>query len=253
MNKRVFPFRALFLALALSPLAASAADNPNGWQNLTPKNALKHWRQADPKGGTAEWMEVGDARLAADNHRVLDAVNDAGSGVILNGPKGRTKDIFSKATHGDIEAHIEFMVAEHSNSGIYFQGRYEVQVLDSYGKDQVAEHDCGAIYQRWDPARGKGKEGFAGHPPRVNASRKAGEWQTFDVIFRAPKFDKDGNKTRNAKFVKVVHNGTVIHENVELNGPTRGGMGQEAAKGPIRLQGDHGPVAYRNIRIRSLK
>ena len=74
------------------------------------------------------------------------------------------------------------------------------------------------------------------------------------MIFRAPQFDKNGKKTRSAEFVKVVHNGTVIHENVKLSGPTRGAtFTDEKATGPFMLQGDHGPVAYRNIRFRPLK
>jgi hypothetical protein len=87
----------------------------------------------------------------------------------------------------------------------------------------------------------------------VNASKPPGEWQSFDITFRAPRFDADGKKIENAKFVKVVHNGAVVHENVELTGPTRAAIsGTEAAAGPLRLQGDHGPVAYRNIRIKPL-
>ena len=151
--------------------------------------------------------------------------------------------------HGDVEAHIEFVVPKGSNSGVYFQGRYEIQVFDSWGVEKPKYSDCGGIYQRW--AKGKG---FEGHGPKVNASLAPGKWQTFDVIFRAPRFDASGKKIANAKFVKVVHNGKVVHENVDLTGPTRAAMfGNENAVGPIMLQGDHGPVAYRNIRIKSIR
>jgi hypothetical protein len=133
-------------------------------------------------------------------------------------------------------------------------GRYEIQVLDSFGKKEAAYSDCGGIYQRWDPKRGKGQEGFEGHAPRVNAAKAPGEWQTFDVVFRAPRFDAKGAKTANAKFVKVVHNGQVVHEDVEVTGPTRAATFEdEKPTGPLMLQGDHGPVAYRNILIRPLK
>jgi hypothetical protein len=144
---------------------------------------------------------------------------------------------------------VEFCVAKGSNSGVYFQNRYEVQVFDSYGKPSVNAHDCGAIYERWDDAK---KSGYEGHAPRVNACKPPGEWQTFDITFRAPRFDSTGKKTENAKFLKVLQNGQVLHENVELTGPTRGGKGAESALGPIRLQGDHGPVAYRNLSITRL-
>jgi hypothetical protein len=80
----------------------------------------------------------------------------------------------------------------------------------------------------------------------------SGQWQTFDAIFRAPRFNDRGEKVSNAVFVKVVHNGKVIHENVELNAQTRGGY-PEKPVGPLRLQGDHGPVAYRNLYIKEWK
>jgi hypothetical protein len=91
-----------------------------------------------------------------------------------------------------------------------------------------------------------------GHSPKVNASKPPGEWQTFDITFRAPRFDAESKKTENARIVKVIHDGKVIHQNVELNGPTRGPIAEdEKPKGPIRLQGDHGPVAYRNIWVKA--
>ena len=106
------------------------------------------------------------------------------------------------------------------------------------------------IYPRWTPARNE----FEGHSPRVNASKPPGEWQAFDVVFRAPRFDADGKKTENAKFVKVAHNGQVVHENVEVTGPTRAAaFDDEKPAGPLLLQGDHGPVAYRNIRIKKVE
>lgn len=203
---------------------------------------LSSWRQ--PHG---EWQAVGDVKMGGDGDRFL--VGEPGEGVMLNGAKGRTSNILSVSEHGDVEAHIEFMVPKGSNSGVYFQARYEVQVLDSWGKTEVKHGDCGGIYQRWKDGRG-----FDGHPPRVNASRPPGQWQSFDVIFRAPRFDSQGNKTENGRFVKVVHNGAVVHENVELTGPTRASTyHDEKPTGPLMLQGDHGPVAYRNIRIKPIR
>jgi hypothetical protein len=108
--------------------------------------------------------------------------------------------------------------------------------------------DCGGIYQRWDGKRSP--KGYEGHAPRVNASLPAGRWQSYDVIFRAPRFDAGGRKTSNARFVKVIHNGIVVHEDVEVSGPTRAAAYKdEKPTGPLMVQGDHGPVAYRNIRI----
>jgi hypothetical protein len=87
----------------------------------------------------------------------------------------------------------------------------------------------------------------------VNACRKPGEWQSFDIFFQAPRFDEQGQKTANAKFLRVLLNGLVIHENEDVTGPTRAALfSDEQPTGPLMLQGDHGPVAYRNFRIRPL-
>jgi hypothetical protein len=132
---------------------------------------------------------------------------------------------------------------------VYFQGLYEIQVFDSYGKDKVTFSDCGGIYARWISDQNVG-----GEPPRVNASKAPGVWQSFDAIFKAPRFDAAGKKIADAKFVKVWHNGVLVHENADLPGPTRASLpGPEAPTGPLMLQGDHGPVAYRNIWITPLK
>jgi len=196
---------------------------------------------------TADWMNVGEAAKDPQNEKKL--ATKPGQGILVNGPKGRTRNLFSLLEHGDCEAHIEFMVPKGSNSGAYFMGRYEVQVLDSWGVKKPKHGDCGGIYQRWDNKRKP--PGYEGHPPRVNASKAPGEWQSFDVVFKAPRFDADGKKTANAVFIKVVHNGQVVHENVEVTGPTRAAaFRDEKPKGPLMFQGDHGPVAYRNIRIR---
>jgi hypothetical protein len=197
------------------------------------------WRR---KTGT--WQIVGKAFVNPENKRLI--ATRPGSGVIVNGPEGDTVYLFSKAKFGDIKAHIEFMVPRKSNSGVYFMGRYEVQILDSWGVKQPKFSDCGGIYQRWDENRRP--RGYEGHPPRVNASKLPGQWQSFDVIFRAPRFDRNGKKIANARFEKVVHNGVIVHENVEVTGTTRAGLYEdEKPTGPLVLQGDHGPVAYRNI------
>ena len=235
------------LALALVALAsiARAGEQKTEWLELIQGDKLEAWRKP-----TADWLICGKVALDPKNERKL--VSEPGEGVLLNGPKGRTRNIFSKGQHGDVEAHIEFVVPKGSNSGVYFMGRYEIQVLDSWGVTKLKHGDCGGIYQRWDNKRKP--PGFEGHPPRLNASKAPGEWQTFDVVFRAPRFDADGKKTANAVFVKVVHNGKVVHENVEVTGPTRAAaFRDEKPTGPLMLQGDHGPVAYRNIRLRLIE
>ena len=126
------------------------------------------------------WKVVESASVAAANPRVLSF--SEGKGVLVNGDDGRTLNLFSRARHGDVQANIEFMIPKGSNSGIYFMGRYEIQIYDSHGKTRVGFGDCGGIYQRWNEGRG-----FEGHGAKVNASKPPGEWQSFDVTFKAPR------------------------------------------------------------------
>ncbi|MCA9290024.1 MAG: DUF1080 domain-containing protein, partial [Phycisphaerales bacterium] len=102
---------------------------------------------------TGEWAVGGDAAPWISAPSRLK--RSPGTGVVVNGDAGVTKHLFTTFEHGDVEAHVEFMVPEGSNSGVYFMGRYEIQVLDSHGRDVVGFDDCGGIYQRWDPSRGR--------------------------------------------------------------------------------------------------
>lgn len=190
------------------------------------------------KGGEAkDTLQVGTAKVDPKNAGGL-VVEDGGSDLV--NAKSGAKDFHTAASFGDAVYEVEFMVPKGSNSGVYLMGEYEVQILDSFGKDKVGPGDLGGLY--------------GAQAPRVNASKAPGEWQKFVIDFRAPKFDAAGKKTANARFVKVTLNGTVIHENVEMNGPTPGGVsGNEAATGPLMFQGNHGPVAFRNIVIKPVK
>jgi len=195
-----------------------------------------------------EWRVVGGVELDSQEPTRLRPV--PGTGVAWNGPQGRTVHLVSEREFGDAEIHVEFCLARRSNSGVYVMGRYEVQIYDSHGVAQgkYPGIECGGIYPRWVDGRE-----VEGHSPRVNASRPAGQWQSFHIVFRAPRFDAAGRKIENARFVRVVHNGQVIHQNVEVTGPTRSALFEdERAQGPLMLQGDHGPVAFRHIRVRPL-
>lgn len=157
----------------------------------------------------------------------------------------RDGDAVTRESFSDFQLHIEFLcpsMPEHAgqakgNSGVYLHGRYEIQVLDSFG-EQAADNGCGGIY------------GIA--KPLVNASRPAEEWQTYDIIFRAPRFDEADALIEKPR-VTVIHNGIVIHNNLELPSVTGGAIGSDMpAAGPIMLQ-DHGDaVRYRNIWLRRL-
>lgn len=176
-----------------------------------------------------------------------------GTGVLYN---DFNKDIQFKSEanlvtgfeHSDIFLSMDFLMPKGSNSGIYFQGRYEIQLFDSWRVKTPHSVDCGSIYERWDDSKPEGSKGFEGHPPRANASLAPNVWQHLEVEFQAPRFDANGKKISPARFVKVTLNGIIIHENVVLTGPTRASaFTDEKAKGPIVIQGDHGPVAFRNI------
>lgn len=226
----------LLASIALAATATFAAD-----EVVIDNNSFDGWQKS------AGWLTASSVSLNKTNEHFF--VIETGKGLIVNGPTGRAVELLTKQEFDDCEVHVEFCVTKKSNSGVFLMGRYEVQVYDSFGvaKDAYPGIECGGIYPRW------ANKNFEGHSPRVNASKPAGEWQSFDITFRAPRFDASGKKTENAKFIKVVHNGTVVHENVEVSGPTRATISEtEIARGPLRLQGDHGPVAYRNIRIKPL-
>jgi len=157
-------------------------------------------------------------------------------------------DLVSKEKFGDVQLHIEWaspaQVKGNSqgrgNSGVFLQGRYEVQVLDSFENPTYADGQASAIYGQW--------------PPLVNAARKPGEWQAYDIVFEAPRFE--GEKLVKPAYLTVFHNGVLVQNHREVMGPT---MHRELAKyvpqpaeDSLKLQ-DHGnPVRYRNIWVRRI-
>lgn len=196
------------------------------------------------------WKIVGDATASIDQKNTL--ISRPGTGVLVckhdQDTYGEEFDLFTKEEYGDMDLSLEFMLGRESNSGIYLQGRYEVQLYDSWGVKNPKFYDCGGIYQR----RNADGSQFEGYAPRYNAYKAPGLWNKMDISFQAPKFDASGKKISNAKILYVRLNGLLIHENVELSGPTGGAVGQnEVAKASLRIQGDHGSVAFRNIEIKN--
>ncbi|RMG32776.1 MAG: DUF1080 domain-containing protein [Planctomycetota bacterium] len=155
--------------------------------------------------------------------------------------------ISTKRAFGDCQLHIEFSTPTppkgrgqgRGNSGVYLMGRYEVQILDSYKNKTYFDGQCGAIYKQY--------------PPSVNACRPPGQWQSYDIIFEAPRFDDEGHVVKKA-VITVLHNGVVIHNHVELLGATAYDRPPQyrkhPAKAPITLQYHGNPVRFRNIWIR---
>lgn len=230
--------------------AASLPEAPNlrerTWTPLLNGKDMSGW---EPRPGKPfKWFATDDVRWVESRDPIkLIAVPRPGP-IIVNGGDGRTSDLLTTSKFGDIELYLEFMIPQKSNSGVYVQGLYEVQILDSFGVKALGVHDCAAIYERWINNKGVG-----GAVPLKNASRRPGEWQSFHIWFRAPRFDQSGKKIEDARFVRVLHNGVVVHENVRVDGPTRASMEfPEAFENPLMIQGDHGPVALRNVYFRPL-
>ena len=198
------------------------------------------------------WQIAG--RVTSDFTKTLDISVEKGIGVLANvTTHENSSNIYSNFEHGDIELDIEFMMPKGSNSGIFFQSRYEIQLLDSWGVQNLTSQDCGSIYERWDDQKSEGSKGYEGHAPDKNASKAPGLWQHLHIKFKAPKFDAEGIKITNARFEEVTYNGVLIHKNVELSGPTRGGETAnpiEISTAPLMIQGDHGPVAFRNFKYK---
>ena len=222
---------------AQTPTAPSQALPPQS-VSLTTLNAFR------PTG--ANWRIVGAA--TADRAVSLAMAVEPGTEVLVNTPApGSRANLFTTWEHGDLDLSLDVMMPKESNSGVYLMGRYEVQLLDSWGVKAPTFADLGGIYQRWDDTRGAGREGFEGTPPRQNASRAPGLWQHLEISFRAPTFAL-GRKVTNARFLVVKLNGVVVQENVDVTGPTRAAAFiDEVPAGPLMIQGDHGPVALRNI------
>ena len=205
--------------------SAAAAPAPKDAVILFDGTNLDAWQS--PEGGPARW-------------KVTDGFMEIAPG---------TGPIETKGKFGDVQLHVEWASPnppggkgqDRGNSGIFLMGLYELQVLDSYQADTYADGQAGAIYGQY--------------PPLANASRPPGEWQTYDIAFRRPRFDKDGKLSEPAR-VTLIHNGILVQNNEELWGGTNwlesAPYEAHADRGPIELQ-DHGhPVRFRNIWIREL-
>lgn len=240
--------RQVLSVVCLSVFTVSLPAADDGWIDLSSTaKAREAWT-----GLSNDWIITDRVELDEKNPRLLSAKPEAGA-ILVNGAKGRLPDLVTKEKYADLEVQFEFLVGKGSNSGVKLMGLYEIQIHDSHGVKELTGSHCGGIYPRAED-KPNYRTIDKGVPPKVNAAKPAGEWQTLHLIFKAPRFDKDGKKTANARFVKVVLNGQVIHENVDVEHPTGSAwrLKKEIASGPLLLQADHGPVAFRSVRIRPL-
>ncbi len=184
------------------------------------------------------WVVVSAVKLdpAAETKLIGEGAGGQADSVLLNTASGT--DLATAKRYGDCAVHAEFMLAKKSDSGLFLHGLYQLQIGDSFGlpDDKMSEGECGGI--SWTSK------------PKTNACLAPGQWQTIDIVFRAPQFDAKGKKTAKARFVKVTLNGKVIQENADVDEPTGGGLEEpESATGPLVIQGMEGTVAYRNVRV----
>ena len=200
----------------------------------------------------SNWTIGSDAIADPQIDAAMKAVPGTGVAVDILNPKDN-KQLITKQEFGDLELELDFMMAKGSNSGVFLQGRYEVQLLDSWTKIDPKFSDCGGIYQRWDDARGEGHQGYEGVAPLMNVARAPGLWQHLKIRFRAPVFNAAGEKISNARFLEIYLNGVLVQLQAEVTGPTRSAaFVDEKPTGPLMLQGDHGNVAFRNIHYKPL-
>lgn len=219
-------------ALAIAATAALAADNTRTISLFNGKD-LSGWKTVGGSGAV-QW-KVGKAALDPTDETKLKM--DGPGDELISAERG--VNLSSETRFGDCVLELEFMVAKNSNSGVKMMNIYEIQIFDTYGKTTLDKQDSGAVYSEI--------------APKVNAAKKPGEWQTMIIEFRAPRFGPSGNKSANARFAKVTLNGQIVQENVEIaHGTNVGRNAKEHPTGPIYLQGDHGPVAFRHLKITPL-
>lgn len=210
MRRSVLSVAGLVALVAGWTLAGEEEWKPqgDGWTQLFNGKDLTGWKF---KGGTNPSWKAEDGVLAN----------------IKPEEKGkRGVDIFTEQTFRNFQLHIEFKVPKGGNSGVYLRGRKEIQVCDSFGKEQLGSGDCGGLYSK--------------AAPKLNACKPAGEWNSFDI-------------TIIGDTITVDHNGKVIQDKVELKGCTGGALdGDDTKPGSLMMQGDHSSVSYRNIWIKPL-
>lgn len=249
--------RDLFVAaVAVGVLAMPVAGSAGEDAELPPPAATEVWtpvpQKVDaPAGGMPSDAKVLFAGTGTDAWENVKGGGPIGwkvvDGALVVTPG--SGDIRTREAFGDVQLHLEFRTQAKpngegqgaSNSGVFLMERYELQVLDSYRNKTYVNGQAASVYKQY--------------PPLVNASRPPGEWQSYDVLFTAPRFAADGRVLSPARMT-AFHNGVLVQHDVALRGPTvyQGQPKYEshAAKLPLRLQ-DHGdPVAFRNIWIRDI-
>jgi hypothetical protein len=249
------PLKFGILALALCAFEAQA-------ETSAPEKLTEVWKPVPPIVQAPPDAPPSDAIVLFDGKN-LDAWEPNGSrgklwrmeGGALVIPPNRPGDLQTRQSFGDVQLHIEWRTPTYAkgegqsrgNSGVFFMGLYELQILDSYQNKTYVNGQAAAVYKE--------------HAPLVNVSRAPGEWQAYDVVFIAPRFSAEGKLLRPARMT-AFHNGVLVQHDVELTGPTPNGLTfhqpalppyvAHPPKLPLMLQGHGSPVAFRNIWLRDV-
>ena len=250
------------VVLSVLPLSAQTPKHASSGA-APPEAATEVWAPVPPVVSASDGRAPGDAVVLFDGTR-LDAWEpvraDGQPWKIENGamvivPAAQPSDQRTKQSFGDVQLHLEWRTPAvvkgegqaRGNSGVFFMGLYELQILDSYQNQTYVNGQAGSVYKE--------------HAPLVNASRRPGEWQSYDAVFIAPRFASDGSLLKPAR-ITAFHNGVLVLYDVELTGPTPNGptfhqsklpeYQAHAAKLPLVLQDHRAPVAFRNIWVREL-
>ena len=237
-----------------------------GWKPLFNGKDLDGWKFRNPTAKKV-WVACDDVRLDPAEPARLLPVGKGGwpRAALLCGDDGRGSDIMTAEDFYDYQLHLEFTVPKGSNSGVYNRGLFEIQVFDSFGVPKPAFHDCGALYER--------------AIPRENLAKPPGEWQSFDITMKGKQLSLSGTASPSTRTwtsatarptgrLRAAEPGerrqarrpcrsssarrTASTSAFSAKGGTRSGLDGPDRPGPILLQGDHGPVAYRNLYIRRL-
>lgn len=250
MLKLLITAGGLGIVSSLSPLGLALAQ-PNQLKG-TPISLNDLSAFSSP---ASNWRIVGNVRADLNKANALTA--DKGRAILVNTPptKAPSRDqdalkyaLVTNLQHGDVDLELDYLVAPQSKSAIYLQGRYAIELADNWSSRSSTGGYNGAILERWNDKRIESQKGFVGHPARQNAGRAPGLWQHLKISFQAPRFNANGQKTENARIIRVDLNGVTIHENVELTGTTRESMiNNEVALGPLLFQGAYGAVAFKDI------
>ncbi|MHA7057530.1 3-keto-disaccharide hydrolase [Aquimarina sp. M1] len=230
--------------------------------NSTPKKEITDPKETEVWDPEPETISFNDMDIPSDALVLFDGSDldqwvstkdSTAAGWIINADKtmtvkSGTGDIQTKKNFGSVQLHLEWKAPNvvegkgqgRGNSGVFFQNKYEVQILDSYQNRTYANGQATAIYKQ--------------HIPLVNATKPNDQWQTYDIIFHAPEFGKDGKKIKPGTFT-VIHNGVLVQDHVEILGSTEyigPPKNEPHTKGPIKLQDHSNPVHYRNIWVREI-